>query len=76
MVTERFIELVIGRLVTDEDFREAFRNDPQAAIETLPQRGAPMTAGERTALLSTDHGLWERVAEQVDPRLQKASLKP
>ena len=76
MVTERFIELVIGRLVTDEDFRRAFRDDAQAAVDALPQRGAPMTDSERTALFSTDLALWERVAEQVDPRLQKASLKP
>jgi len=24
---------------------------------------------------ATDSGLWERVADQIDPRLQKASLK-
>lgn len=47
MVTERFIELVIGRLVTDEDFRRAFRDDPQAAVDALPQRGAPLTDSER-----------------------------
>ena len=74
MVTERFIELVIGRLVTDEDFRRAFREDRRAALDGLPQRGVPMTESECAALLSTDLALWERVAEQVDPRLQRASL--
>ena len=74
MVTERFIELVIGRLVTDEDFRRAFREDPRAALAGLPQRGVPLTESERAALLATDLALWERVAEHVDPRLQRASL--
>jgi hypothetical protein len=74
MVTERFIELVIGRLVTDEDFRRAFREDPRAALDGLPQRGVPLTESECAALLSTDLALWERVAEHVDPRLQRASL--
>ena len=73
-MTERFIELVIGRLVTDEDFRRAFRDDPRAAIDGLPQRGAPLTESEVDALLSTEVAFWDRAAEQVDPRLQRASL--
>jgi hypothetical protein len=75
-VTERFIELVIGRLVTDEEFRREFAADPNSACAALPQRGTPMTAEETAAIVVTDLALWERAAEDLDPRLQRASLKP
>ena len=75
-VTERFIEQVIGRLVTDEEFRREFAADPMTACAALPQRGTPMTAEETAAILATDLALWERAAEELDPRLQRASLKP
>ena len=73
---ERFIEQVIGRLVTDEEFRREFAADPMTACAALPQRGTPMTAEETAAILATDLALWERAAEELDPRLQRASLKP
>jgi hypothetical protein len=69
------VEIVIGRLVTDEAFRETFRTDPSRAIEQLLERGMDLTPAEVVALLTTDRQLWERVADQVDPRLQKADLK-
>ena len=75
-MTRRAIELVIGRLLTDEDFRETFRRDPHLAFGELLERGTHLTQAEIAALMSIDESLWERVAEQIDPRLQKASLRP
>jgi hypothetical protein len=75
-VNERVVEQVIGRLATDEDFRREFAADPVGASSRLPQRGAPMSAGELAAIVATDLALWERAAEAIDPRLQRASLKP
>jgi hypothetical protein len=74
-VTERYIEVVIGRLVTDEEFRDMFLRDPHRALGELLIRGTHLTQSEIAALTAIDSGLWERVAEQIDPRLQKASLK-
>lgn len=71
----RSIEILIGRLVTDEEFRVAFRRDPRAALADADAWGLELTASEVRALLATDHLLWDRVAEQVDARLQKASLR-
>jgi hypothetical protein len=73
-VTQRCIEMVIGRLLTDEDFRGTFVNDPHRALGELLERGTRLTLAEIAALLATDHALWSRVAEQIDPRLQKVSL--
>jgi hypothetical protein len=74
-VTQRSIEVVIGRLVTDEEFRATFVKDPHQVIEQLVERGIHLTPAEVAALMATDAGLWDRVADDVDPRLQKADLK-
>jgi hypothetical protein len=75
-VTQHNIEVVIGRLSTDEEFRQRFVKDPHGALVELLERGTHLTPVEIAALVATDSTLWERVAEQIDPRLQKASLKP
>lgn len=74
-VTQRSIEMVIGRLVTDEEFRQTFLKDPHQALSDLLERGTHLTQSEITALVATNSDLWDRVAEQIDERLQKASLK-
>jgi len=74
-VTQRCIEMVIGRLVTDEEFRDTFLGDPHRALGELLERGTHLTHAEIGALVATEPTLWGRVAEQIDPRLQKASLK-
>ena len=75
MVTQRCIESVIGKLVTDEEFRNTFLVDPHKALSELLERGTHLTHAEIAALIATDPDLWASVAERVDPRLQKASLK-
>ena len=72
---QRSIEIVIGRLTTDEEFRARFLADPQRALADLVELGTHLTPVEIAALLATDSTLWERVAAHIDPRLQKASLK-
>ena len=75
-VTQRSIEMVIGRLMTDEEFRERFQTDPHETLCVLVERGGTdLTEAEVAALVSMEADFWERVAEQVDPRLQKANLK-
>jgi hypothetical protein len=74
-VTQRSIEIVIGRLLTDEEFRETFLSNPHRALGDLLERGTQLSHAEIAALVGIDATLWMRVAEQIDPRLQKASLK-
>lgn len=73
-MTQRSIELVIGRLVTDEEFRETFLDDPHQALGDLLAAGMHLTGTEVEALVSMDSELWTRVSSQVDPRLQKCCL--
>lgn len=74
-MTQRNIEMVIGRLVTDEEFRATFLSDPHRALADLLERGTHLSHTEIAALVAIDSTLWDRVAEQIDPRLQKASLR-
>jgi hypothetical protein len=74
-VAQRSIELLIGRLITDEGFREAFVHNPGAAIQMFVDAGSELTTVEIAALLATRADVWERVADEVDPRLQKASFR-
>ena len=74
-MTQRSIEIVIGRLLTDEEFRETFSSNPHLALGELLERGTQLSHAEIAALVGIDVTLWTRIAEQIDPRLQKASLK-
>ena len=73
-VAQRSIELFIGRLITDEAFREEFIHNPGGAIRVFADAGSEFTTVEIAALLATRTDIWERVADQLDPRLQKASF--
>ena len=73
-MAQRSVELVIGRLVTDETFRMTFIANPTLALTTVVRSGYELTALEVAALISTDISVWAQAAEQIDPRLQKVSL--
>jgi hypothetical protein len=72
---QRSIEILIGRLVTDEDFRREFRADPHGTLQRACDWGLCLSDFEIRALVATDCTLWDRIADEVDGRLQKASLK-
>jgi hypothetical protein len=73
-VAQRSIEILIGRLITDEAFRSAFRRNTATALCGFMESGYDLTLLEITALRATPVDLWARVAEHVDPRLQKMSF--
>jgi len=75
-MSQRSIEIVIGRLLTDEEFRESFIADPERALTQFSEAGTNLTRSEMNALVSMDARLWVAGAERIDHRLQKASLKP
>jgi hypothetical protein len=72
----RSIDAVIGRLLTDEDFRGMFLSNPQRALSDLLERGTQLTHAEIAALAGIDAAVWTTFADRIDPRLQKISLKP
>ena len=74
-MAQRTIEMLIGRLVTDEQFRAEFLEHPEKTLRDLCDRGMALNTTEIAALVSTDSSLWERTGDAIDPRLQKASFK-
>lgn len=73
-MAQRIVEMLIGRLTTDEQFRSAFLRDPQGTLTELRNCGLELTLTEVSALIDTAPDVWAHTAERLDPRLQKASL--
>jgi hypothetical protein len=73
-MTHRGVEVVLGRLVTDEAVRGRFRHAPAAALRELIAAGIELSPVELEALESLDAAAIHRFAEALDPRLQKAVL--
>jgi hypothetical protein len=74
-VAQRSIEILIGRLITDEAFRIAFLRNRAETLRGFIESGHELTELEICALDHTRQDLWVLVADQIDPRLQKASLR-
>jgi hypothetical protein len=74
-MSQRSVELVIGRLATDEEFRHRFEARREAALDDLIANGLPLTPVERRALLDLDLAACQQFATRVDPRLQKISVR-
>jgi len=76
-LTQRSVEIVIGKLASDEELRRRFRRDRLATLQALAQeQGLELTKVEVASLEGADVDAFERLAEALDPRVQKASLKP
>jgi hypothetical protein len=73
-VAQRSIEIFVGRLLTDEAFRNAFLKNHLTVVEAFSEMGHELTSLEIAALMATPQRLWSEFARQIDPRLQKANL--
>ena len=74
-MAQRSIEILIGRLITDESFRFAFCKDAGTTLAGFMESGYELTAVEIAALHTTPARVWKRIARSIDPRLQKVSLR-
>jgi hypothetical protein len=73
-VARRSVEILIGRLITDEAFRSAFFADANVALAGFVESGHELTHLEMSALSATPFTVWERAAEAIDSRLQKVAF--
>ena len=65
---------MIGRLITDEEFRRRFEERGADCLNSLPDRGFDLNGIEIAALVAADRRLWSRMARLIDPRLRKVML--
>ena len=74
-MSQKTVQSIIGRLVTDEEYRVRFLRDPRGALNGLRDQGVELTRGEIEALVRTDRAIWTNAAERIDPHLQQSSLR-
>lgn len=74
-MTQKSVEIFIGKLASDEELRSRFRQDRLAAIRQLQNEGLDLTPLEVASLVAADADAFDRLAD-AHPRLQKASLHP
>lgn len=73
-MSQRGVEVIVGRLATDEAFRARLGREPRAALEDVARREVDLTPAEIEALAGMPRAAWDAMAELVDPRLQRVSL--
>ena len=74
-MSQKNVENMIGRLVTDERFRRQFAADPKAALAALVDQGIELTWCELKALASIDARRVERLADSIDETIRKADVQ-
>jgi len=75
-MSHRTVEIVLGRLATDEAMRRRFREAPAQALRELLALGLELSPVELAALEKLDPAELHRFAQTLDSRLQKAELLP
>lgn len=74
-MSQRSVEQVIGRLATDESFRQRFAGSRETALAQAIAGGLELTPVEQRALLALDVCACEQFAGHLDPRIQKISFR-
>jgi hypothetical protein len=74
-MSQRTIERVIGRLLTDEELRHEFTRSPRRTLAALIEQGWDLSRLEVDAMLATEIDLWPEAAARIDSRLQRCSLR-
>ncbi len=74
-MTQRAVEGLLGRLLTDEDLRTAFLRDARQTLETLRDEGCELSPAEIEAFLSRPPAMWREMASRIPDRLKKCSLR-
>jgi hypothetical protein len=73
-MSQRNVELFIGRLLTDAELRQRFSSAPSVIIAEFCQQGWELNQGEMDALSELDVRLWCVAAAGLPSRLQRCSL--
>jgi hypothetical protein len=74
-MSQKTVQRLIGRLLTDEEMRLRFLEDPVGSLNALQDEGFALTSTEIEALVQTERAMWSEAADRIDPRLQRSSLR-
>ena len=73
-MSQKTVQLVMGRLLTDEDLRRRFVERSFETLVELQEQGCDLSADEIDALVRSGPGMWPSMARRIHPRLQRCSL--
>lgn len=73
-MSQKTVERIIGRLLTDEALRRRFCEGPLETLSELREQGFDLTDSEIEALTETDRRVWSSAARRIHPQLQRCSL--
>ncbi len=70
-MSQRAVESLLGRLLTDQNFRRQFYAEPAA---TCRAESLDVTSRELEAVLAVDEGHFSGLAVALDPRIVRADF--
>jgi hypothetical protein len=70
---QRNLDIFIEELMADEEFRDSFFRNPFRTLRQAADWGLPISESEIRALIAANPAVWERVADEVESRLQLAA---
>src|SRR5580692_6282394 len=74
VMAHKTVQFIIGQILTDEELRARFLDQPMETLTSLRDKGFDLTTSEIDALLLTDSRLWRAGPDWVDSRLQRCHL--
>ena len=74
-MSQKTVQLLMGRLLTDEELRLRFAERPLETLTELRDQGFDLTFDEIDAFARSDPQMWPAMARRIHPRLQRCSLK-
>lgn len=69
-MSQKSVEMVVGRLATSGALRRRFEFDRAALLDAFAAQGLAFSPVERSALLELDCSAFERFARRLDQRIQ------
>jgi len=72
-MSQRDVEKLLGKILTDDDFRQSFFPVGRHSFEFAASHGLELTAVERSALSSLKSRAFECLARSLDPRISRSS---
>jgi hypothetical protein len=73
-MSQKCVELLLGRILTDEDFRRSFFPVRAYSFEIAAAHGLELTAVECNALSGLQPRRFDFIAETLDPRISRSRV--
>jgi hypothetical protein len=73
-MSQKCVELLLGRMLTDEDFRRDFFPVRDFSFAMAASHGLELTAVERSALSSLQPARFDFIAQTLDTRIARSGV--